>query len=181
MTLENLYLIAQIVAALAVVSSLIFVGFQIRGNTREQHQRRRMEVLTIRNEALEFFAADRDMADFVLRGYRDLESLDGPERIRFTNMHTRIIHAMETVRQMCETGDLEWDVLERLERISYPAVGSPGLKDWWERPSIKEWFSVETQAQIDRIMREGPGKGLSPMPDWRNAGPKDAGGGGNDA
>jgi len=40
MTLESFYFIAQIIAALAVVGSLIFVGFQIRGNTREQHQLR---------------------------------------------------------------------------------------------------------------------------------------------
>lgn len=34
-TLENFYVVAQIAAALAVISSLIFVGLQIRGNTRE--------------------------------------------------------------------------------------------------------------------------------------------------
>lgn len=40
MTLETFYFIAQIVAALAVVASLIFVGIQVHGNTREQRNSR---------------------------------------------------------------------------------------------------------------------------------------------
>jgi len=36
MTLEAFYFIAQILAAIAVVSSLMFVGIQLRAQTREQ-------------------------------------------------------------------------------------------------------------------------------------------------
>jgi|GEM_PF-3120514 len=126
-----------------------------------------MEVLAIRNEALELFAADPSLADLALRGYLDWDDLDGPERVRFTNLNVRSLHSLETVRQMCEGGDLEWDVLARMERIAYPATGSPGFKTWWERPNIREWFTEETQAHVDRIIREGPRMGLTSMPDWR--------------
>lgn len=127
-----------------------------------------MEASAIRNQALELFTSDPSLAGLVMRGYLDFESFNGPERVRFTNLNTRSIHSLETVRQMCEAGDLEWDVLTRMERISYPSTGSPGFNEWWERPNIRNWYSEEAQAQIDGIMRDGPAMGLTSMPDWRD-------------
>jgi len=83
MTLESFYFIAQIMAALGVMGSLLFVGLQIRSGTRKQ-------LLTRTTEASENYAQfqfipinNPEFRDIWIKGSDDIEKLSPSELLAF--------------------------------------------------------------------------------------------------
>jgi len=80
MSLEHVFFLSQIIASIAVVASLIFVGYQIRENTlalqRNEHNST-MEQWTVIRQAI---ATHRDIAELMsvgLSGQRSLAAANG--------------------------------------------------------------------------------------------------------
>jgi hypothetical protein len=82
MSLEAISYLAQIVAALGVVLSLIFVGFQIRLNTaalqRSEHNSTMSQWTVIRMA----IAQNREIAEFMTSGLQGKEALDATDKFR---------------------------------------------------------------------------------------------------
>src|SRR3954465_12675862 len=86
MTFEQISYLAQIVASIGVVVSLIFVGLQIRHNTgalqREEHNST-MEQWTVIRMAI---AKHRDIAELMTSGLQGEKLLDAADQLRLEQM-----------------------------------------------------------------------------------------------
>ena len=86
MSFEQISYLAQIVASLGVVVSLIFVGFQIKQNTaalqRTEHNST-MEQWTVIRQAI---AQNRDIAELMTTGLRGERDLDAADQFRLEQM-----------------------------------------------------------------------------------------------
>ena len=86
MSLEQLSYLAQIVASVGVIASLIFVGLQIRRNTgalqREEHNSTMAQWTVIRMA----IARDRDMAELMTAGLNGERAMDAADQLRLEQM-----------------------------------------------------------------------------------------------
>lgn len=86
MSFEQISLLAQIVASVGVVVSLIFVGLQIRQNTaalqRTEHNST-MEQWTVIRQAI---AQSRDIAELMTAGLQGERALDAADQLRLEQM-----------------------------------------------------------------------------------------------
>src|SRR4029078_4245325 len=86
MSFEQISYLAQIVASVGVVVSLIFVGLQIRQNTsalqRNEHNST-MAQWTVSRQAI---ATNRDIAELMAVGLLGETPLDGADRLRLEQM-----------------------------------------------------------------------------------------------
>ena len=86
MSFEQISYLAQIVASIGVVVSLIFVGLQIRQNTgaleRNEHNST-MEQWTVIRQAI---AQNRDVAELMTTGLRGERALDAADQLRLEQM-----------------------------------------------------------------------------------------------
>ena len=86
MSFEQISYLAQIVASVGVVVSLIFVGLQIRQNTaalqRNEHNST-MEQWTVIRMAI---AKNRDIAELMTAGLHDERPLDAADQLRLEQM-----------------------------------------------------------------------------------------------
>ena len=82
MTFEQMSYLAQIVAAIGVIASLVFVGLQIRQNTatlqRNEHNSTMSQWTVIRMA----IATDRDVAELMTAGLRGERTLDVADQLR---------------------------------------------------------------------------------------------------
>jgi hypothetical protein len=82
MSLEQLSYMAQIVASLGVVLSLLFVGYQVRQSTaalqRGEHNSTMQQWTVIRMA----IAQNRDIAEFMTSGLHGKKALDAADRLR---------------------------------------------------------------------------------------------------
>jgi len=86
MSLEQVFFLSQIIASVAVVASLIFVGYQIKENTlalqRNEHNST-MEQWTVIRQAI---ATNRDVAELMSVGLSGERRLDTVDTLRLDQM-----------------------------------------------------------------------------------------------
>jgi hypothetical protein len=87
MTLEEASLVAQVVSAVAILVSLIFLAVQIRGNTQALRSQSYFNGLAHGQRPFELIIQDPALARVVSTGYATPEALRSEERERF-NLHT---------------------------------------------------------------------------------------------
>lgn len=73
--LEQIYMIAEIVAAISVIASLLFVGFQLRQNTETLKVAAAETYYTIMKNSTQPSVNDETFSDFYLRGFDGIEGL----------------------------------------------------------------------------------------------------------
>ena len=86
MTLEQVFFLSQIIASLAVVASLIFVGREVKENTnalqRNEHNST-MEQWTVVRQAM---VSSREVAELMTTGLSGERNLDVADRLRQEQM-----------------------------------------------------------------------------------------------
>jgi hypothetical protein len=86
MTLEHAFFVSQIIASVALVASLIFVGLQVRDNTtalqRNEHNSTMAQWTVIRMA----IARNRDVAELMTEGLHGRRVLDQADQLRLEQM-----------------------------------------------------------------------------------------------
>ena len=103
MNLESVYFISQVIAATAVVGSLIFVGIQIRQNTRMHRAHGNASRMSVLRENLAAMT-DKDHAELFFAGASLERELTEIERARFVLSVVQYVVAFLEVHEMHATG-----------------------------------------------------------------------------
>lgn len=147
MTLEHLSFLAQIVGAVGVLASLIFVGLQIRQNTQSQHVVA-VESLAAAIAAINVPAMQSPVLGTALaKALKDWTVASHDERViahyflfSFFKLHEQAWYQYKS-RVLDHTQWIGW---ENLIRVYYH---SPGIQQvWW--PSRCQAFSPQFQAYL---------------------------------
>ena len=134
MSFEQISYLAQIIASVGVVVSLIFVGLQIRQNTgalqRNEHNST-MEQWTVLRQAI---AQNRDIAELMTAGLQGERALDAADQLRLEQM-------------LAENAWASFHIWERTQRGIFPKgtfeatagallstlLRTPGGESWWRK------------------------------------------------
>jgi len=123
--------VAELLGALGVVASLIYLAVQIRQNTRS------LRMASHRGVAGEFqqsnLAAIQDpqIAELLVRGLGDASSLSEVERLRFEGLLVSIFRTYEELFQLHRGGLADDELWESRERSMMRWLSFPGVRDWW--------------------------------------------------
>ena len=105
--------IAEIIGAVAVVVSLLYVGGEVRRNTAATQAATYQEAVRASNEYLLALALDSALTDIVLRAEADPTSLTAAEARRYFSYHRVFWRNMDNAYVQHERGvlaDSEWEV-----------------------------------------------------------------------
>lgn len=131
MTLELIYYVSQIIAVVAVVVSLVFVGVQIRHNTIATKAASHGAVSTALNEINRLFAENADLTKIWLAGMRDRRALTEEERWRFDATARAYFHVCKTMFIQARLGAGDRGVMMAEESGIRRILETPGVRDWW--------------------------------------------------
>ena len=134
MSFEQISYLAQIVASVAVVASLIFVALQIKQNTRALQRNEHnstMEQWTVIRQAI---AQNREIAELMTAGLHGERAMDAADQLRLEQMLQENAWAAYHI----------WDRTERgiFPKGTFEATGgallgtllrTPGGEDWWRQ------------------------------------------------
>ena len=150
--------IGDLVGGIAVVLSLVYVGYQIRQISRQVELSSRNIEASMDHETGDAFsrwmsmvAADELLADLFLRGMAR-EDLSRNEALRFHFLLNSLLLACENNCHQFEIGPVKRDALadniENLRRI----LGFPGGSHWWQRWA-PETLTSGFRAAVDARLR----------------------------
>jgi hypothetical protein len=152
MSFEQISYLAQIVASVGVVVSLIFVGLQVRQNTgalqRNEHNSTMAQWTVIRMA----IAKNRDIAELMTGGLRGERALDAADQLRLEQM-------------LQENAWASFHIWERTQRGIFPKgtfelscgahlcglLGTPTGGTWW-RSAKQTGFPPGFVADVDALL-----------------------------
>ena len=132
MTLEQASFISQVISAVAILASLVFLAFQIRGNTRELRSQSYFNGLTHGQRPFELIVQDQTLAKLVNAGYATPDKLDAEERERF-NLHTfMLFNAWEYFYYQHKDGSIPAQLFIGTDAHMRALIkAKPGLTTFW--------------------------------------------------
>ena len=154
MTIADLSDIAQALAAIATVLGLVFVGYQIRQNTRATRAAAHHSVSNSLNEINRMFAESADLTRIWLVGLQDRKALSAEDKWRFDSVMRAYMHVCETMFVQSELGSGDDSIRLAEEEGIRTVMASPGSREWWDENPYG--FCAEFRDYVDR---------LAPMPD----------------
>lgn len=153
MSLEQASYLSQVIAALAVVASLVFVGFQIRQNTRSQ---RVVAVNSLAAAAVAINVPAMESPDFgeaLSKALSDLGAASREQRIiahYFLFSFFKLSESAWYQRQVQALDAPQWAGWENLLLAIYHTEGVQS--GWW--PHRRNVYSPEFQAYLTRSSRD---------------------------
>lgn len=152
MTFEDVNLISQIFAVVGVIASLIFVGYQIRLNTKALKATSHHAVTDSFNAINNLIYSDPKVARLWRLGMAGAEELDEDERTSVSFMMLGYMRIFETLHYQFSTGTLEKKLFDAELNTLKWSVTMPGFRAWWAVNPIS--LSAEFRAFIDGLIRD---------------------------
>jgi hypothetical protein len=143
---EAISAIGQIVGAIAVVISLIYLAREVGSNAHATRQAATRSMLDSLNRISQQITTHADLAGLRSRGFHDFESLEGADLARFNSyMHT-MFRTVEHVYYQHLDGHFDPRVWPGLEAVLRDIITLPGVQAWWR--SYSRWFGEEGFAKF---------------------------------
>jgi hypothetical protein len=154
MNWEMLSAIGQVVAAVGVILSLIYLAIQIREQNKER-RRAGINLLTAQwSDLVRTAQENREFAVMFLRGMQSFQSLDAADKLRISAFFTRYTRNCEGMFIYYRDGALEEALWDEVERTMNDYFAYPGVKEWWA--TRKHWLTDEFRAVVEAIIAENP-------------------------
>jgi len=128
---EAISAIGQIVGAIAVVISLIYLARQIRSNARATRRAEMRSTLDSLYQLIRQITEHADLAELRSRGYADFESLEGTDRARFLSYMHAQFRIVEDVYYQNLEGHLDPHRWRGFEAVLRDVNARPGVQAWW--------------------------------------------------
>jgi len=139
MTLEDFYFISQIIAALGIMLSLIFVGIQVRQSNeqaRKHEAARRADATQAVHDNFAnmylTFGSSLEVAEAATKGLKDPDSLsDGESMVLFSGLMAGMSY-MQSAFFKWREGDLSDDLWRAWQNSNVSYFTTPGGTRFWE-------------------------------------------------
>ena len=151
--------IGEIIGAVAVVASLVFVGFQLRQNTRAMKLSSTNDLMSQLEQKLGELAEDKDTAELVFRGIPDPKSLEGLDLYRFTLVCQSTYFYMAKAHYQYRAGTLEPEIWATLHSQLANFMNTPGMARYWKQHGWN--FPEQFRAYIEDEVMVGADAGWS--------------------
>jgi hypothetical protein len=152
MSLEQASLVAQIVSALAVIASLIFVGFQLRQAAAAIRVTASQTHTSLYSNLVNSIIDSPDFARLWSVGLTQPTALPEEEWVRFVAYASAFFRLWESSRVQWLSGQLTKEQWHTIERQAADFGHLPGLKVAWQLRG--HWYSSEFRSWYEALAPE---------------------------
>ena len=139
-SLQDLGNLGEVIGAIAVVITLVYLALQIRQNTLHLSQNTRTVQLSALeanlesgNRVREILILNPEVAELYLKGLQGFSQLDRPERLRFGMLVENLIGALQASYIRYVDLGIDPDKLEGIVTQLDSMLVHAGVREWWSR------------------------------------------------
>lgn len=149
MTLEQAYFIAEIIAALAVILSLLYLGLQIR-NSRIQTQNDSIDLITKqRGDHIKILAIESELSIIIAKGLAAKRKLHPNERFRFDGYIYYVFVNYELAFRKWKRNEIDMSLWTPIDQGMHWWLTNPGVRKWWKNLLIGG-YTQEFKEYVDK-------------------------------
>lgn len=171
MTLTDISDIAQILAAIAVIPSLIFVGLQMRQNTRAVRAATSQAHASTYLDVMRSIGDSEEVSRIMMVGVYSPEKLSDTDMFRFMILLATQFRFFDASYTQYRDGQLDEAHWRSIEQMILNNNGAPGYRIWWElrkntlSGAFCAWYDAQdlhaSKNLVDTFMHKA-GKGMPP-------------------
>ena len=158
---EVISAIAEIVAAIGVIGSLLFLAWQTRKNTKELARSNSRQTYADHATALRPVVESAELCDLIVKGQESRDNLSVSERYRFDLAMGNWLQAVEQAFADNREGNYPAELMHSHIQNVPAFLNTPGGTSWWNERKV--WFSEVFQQEVENLRS-------NPSPDTRFAG-----------
>ena len=144
MELEVYTLIAEVVAAVAVVVTLIYISIELRQNTRALRTSAYQDMVGNTMQIVMPLMADRELAGFFYRAQENSETLTDEEKLRWHFLMLACFRHWDNLYYQYRIGNLEAEMWDGYNNA---------MAAWVESRAWSEWFAATTSISVEACER----------------------------
>jgi len=150
MTLENFYYIAELVAAAALVVSLIYVGIQVKLSTKATQAAAAQSYVDTMNGYVGLINSSGNLAKVLQGGAKGLDNLQEDEVIQFCAFHDQCFITFEAFYFEWKHGLLLQQLWDTYRHVIVSLLMQPGQQEYWQ--FRKHWYDDEFQQYVEELL-----------------------------
>ena len=160
MTLEEFNFIAEIVASIAVIASLIYVGREVGQNTKATHAGAAQANASGVNEYVGLINESDKLADILHQASRGMSVLKGGDLIRFMAFHDQVFLSFQSYYLQWKDGTLDERLWLTQKQAALDLLSQVGQQEWWAER--RHWFFPEFQDYLEELAATDMSKPMHP-------------------
>lgn len=157
MNLDTIAIVAQIIGSSAVVVSVIYLAFQVKGQTRQSRLEASRDLAIHWNEIVSRLTEDTDFPGIYLKGASDYDALTREEQFRFSIFVSILAKTAEQQYLHVKRGNLDPIFFQSSEYLNAEWLRLPGVQRWWQ--NNKNVLSREFSIHMEGLMKVAQEKG----------------------
>ena len=150
--LQEYALFAEIVSAIAIIASLIFVGYEIKQNSETQVQTNTQLVVGEWISSISLLSNDAELSCTYIKGISDFNSLSGQEKVMFSSYYLTHLYIVQEMYFLVLDNAMDDEIWSGYQETVIEVLQYPGVKQFWA--SRKHWFSIKFQKFVSEIMNQ---------------------------
>lgn len=151
--MDSLALFSQLISALAVVISFIYLTIQIKDNTKALQNQSHYNALSLAEAPIVMTVDNTDLARIVERGYIDPDSLESVEKLRFYDHQFLSFNGWEYLYYAHQSESIPESLwLGADGYFSELIYTKPGLKKFWY--SYRHAFAEPFKSYVENIYKK---------------------------
>ena len=154
MTLADLSSLGSFISGVAVLTSLMFVGYQLRQNTQAVRATASQAHASNLQQIVTPIVVSGEVARIWRLGLSNFETLTDDERVRFIAYASGLYRFYESARLQWRHGQLDSEHWQNVALQAADFARQPGIKRFWE--IRRHWHSTEFQTWYDSLQKDNP-------------------------
>ena len=138
--------LGEILGAIAVLITLVYLALQIRQNTKAMKRTAFQELVNYYATVTDFYST-REGAELVAKARHGLDLLDEPDRIRILNLTGKSFAHLQNAHQQWTEGFINESQWNQLSAVLVATLSSKSTRAIWA--ITKDRYSLEFQNWVD--------------------------------
>ena len=132
MSLNDLSFIFDLISAVGVITSVIYLGYQIRQNTRAIKRSISREIVYDLNEFGRFFIEMPDIIEIFLASNEKPETLTPSEQFRLQILMTNLFSNFDLALDYHKDGLMDEASINTYAQNLAQLISNPVIREWWQ-------------------------------------------------
>jgi len=152
MNWEAVGAVGEIVSAVMVLVTLLFLSNQIRQSNKIAQGQAMRDVIGQFNESMQRWADTTETIPIVQRGFSDYDGLSSAEKAHFSIRLAPMINQFDLMLRLHRSGQFPTDLLDDFASICISVITTPGGKQYWREASGT--FGESVVEHLDTLISE---------------------------
>ena len=156
MSWEVISSISEMIAAIGVIVSLVYLAVQVRDSVKATRVAAKLQISERLNNFQDMLIQSPELNQVMLEGRKGIENLNENDRLQFMNLCQKAAWFFSANHFIYKNNDIREEDFHEFDSVIHYWVTSRGFQQWWIEWGSENWFGGEIRDHVNQIIQKYP-------------------------